>query len=495
MNVIKKICFLSLIFFIFHSYSVITFQQKVTIENSLEADNIIVSASKLAGNLFFTPVLLTIGNDIQQTNFYIYGLQNNDTGSYLVLDEYDMLGVFTQSRKNNVYGADVYPEIRTNIINSNNEAHALSINGNNGSTQIGTLPHNDINIIGKTIFITGKVGSSSLTGITIKPATVFNSDLSINGALRLQNDSLIINGNLYIKSLLGKNVGFTVDIFKFSSPSYVADINVIPTDNMTIQSLFLSDCPSFDNGIPHIVFGMDGFKVIGVASLPSLRAEKISNKNTDLAIVVNDTFFIKNNLSIGKSITFKKANTSLVIDGSGIITFPNEIVFKGDPYMSININDMIINSLINVDTLILDNVDQPFILNPDVVVSESMIFKNNLTKTAGTKLVVNNDPQKGWGRLMKSAGSSKNYKENIENFVLSKELFLDLVEPCFVEEKGEKIFFINPDKLEKTFLENIFQNNENEIVFNNKELLALFLTQFFTLHDEINLLNEYFSVF
>ena len=62
---------------------------------------------------------------------------------------------------------------------------------------------------------------------------------------------------------------------------------------------------------------------------------------------------------------------------------------------------------------------------------------------------------------MKPGGSSRDYKENIENFIFSKELFLDIVEPCVCEEDGKKIFFINPDKLEGTFLENIFQKTED----------------------------------
>lgn len=487
----KKFYFLIIIFLIFNAYHVATFEKGITIENIFESNNIVVKTSLLNGNIFFTPSLFTIGNDIQETNFYIFGLQNNNTGSYLVLNEEGQLGIFSQAVKKSLYDKDIYDNIETNIINSNNKNCTLKINSYTKNTQVGTVQSNNINIIGKTILITGSIGSNSSPYITIKSKMILNSDLSIGGSLILIGDKLIIKGNLTFNSVLPKNVFFTLNNLDFSSVSSFKNITIIPTEDVTVGSLILKNCPAFSDEFPSIFLGVNELKkILPVSTVPVISTREIVNRDKNLNIIVNNTFFIKNDLVIGKNIAFKSGITN----GSGEISFVKEVTFNGNSNSSISANNIIVNSLIKVDSLILDNGEDPFILNPNVSVSEVMIFKNVLPNAAGTKLVVNTDQRYGYGRLMKPGGSSKDYKENIENFIFPKELFLDIVELCVCEEDGKKIFFINPDKLEGTFLENIFQKTEHEIVFNNKELLAVFLTQFFNIYDEITFLDKDFSV-
>jgi hypothetical protein len=94
---------------------------------------------------------------------------------------------------------------------------------------------------------------------------------------------------------------------------------------------------------------------------------------------------------------------------------------------------------------------------------------------------------------MKPAGSSKRYKENIEDFTMSKKDFLDMITVFMAKEEEKNIFFINHEKLKGTFLENVFQESEGQIVFNNKELLALLLTQIPHLFQEIDSLEDTIS--
>jgi hypothetical protein len=488
----KKSYFLIIIFLIFNAYHVATFEKKITIQNIFKSNNITANTALLSGNIFFTPSLFTIGNDIQETNVYIFGLQNNNIDYYLVLNEEDQVGIFSQAVKKGLYDTDTYDNIKTNIINSNNENYTLKINSYTKNTQVGTVQSNNINIIGKTILITGSIGSNSSPYVTIKSKIILNSDLSINGSLILKGDKVIIQDGLTLYSLIAKNISFLVDNLDFSSASSFQNITIVPTEDVMMKSLILKNCPVFSDGFPSIFFGVNELqKILPMSTVPVMSAQEIVNRDKNLNIIVNNTFFIKNNLAIGKNITFKLVNGTM--NGAGEITFAKEVTFNGNSNSSISVNNIIVNSLIQVDTLMLDNGSDPFILNPDVTVSEVMIFKNVLPNAAGTKLVVNTDQRYGYGRLMKPGGSSKDYKENIENFIFPKELFLDIVEPCVFKEDGKKIFFINPDKLERTFLENIVQKTEHEIVFNNKELLAIFLTQVFNIYDEITLLERDFS--
>ena len=204
----KKSYFLMIIFLIFNAYHVATFEKKITIQNIFESNNILVNASSLSGNIFFTPSLFTIGNDTQETNFYIFGLENNNTGFYLVLNEQNQVGIFSQALKKDFYSSHVYENIRTNIINSNNEGYTLKINSYAKNTQIGTVKNNDINIIGKTIFITGGIGLIDSPYVTIKSKMILNSDLSINGGLIVSGEKLIIKNGLTIDSVIPKNVFF-----------------------------------------------------------------------------------------------------------------------------------------------------------------------------------------------------------------------------------------------------------------------------------------------
>lgn len=490
----KKSYFLMIIFLIFNAYNVATFEKKITIQNIFESNNILVNASSLSGNIFFTPSLFTIGNDTQETNFYIFGLENSNTGFYLVLNEQNQVGIFSQALKKDFYSSDVYKNIRTNIINSNNESYTLKINSYAKNTQIGTVKNNDINIIGKTIFITGGIGLIDSPYVTIKSKMILNSDLSINGGLIVSGEKLIIKNGLTIDSVIPKNVFFIVDNVDFSSASSFKNITIAPTEDVIVGTLILKNCPVFRDGFPSIFLAVNELqKIVPINTLPIISTQEIINRDTNLNIIVNNAFFVKNDLLIAKNITFKFVDYLGAMNGPGEITFAKEVTFNGNNNSSISVNNMIVNSLIQVDTLILDNDVDWFVLNPDVSVSEVMIFKNVLPNGGGTKLVVNTDQRYGYGRLMKPGGSSKDYKENIEDFIFPKELFLDIVEPCVSEEDGKKIFFINPDKLKGTFLENIFQKTEHEIVFNNKELLAIFLTQVFNIYDEIILLEKDFS--
>lgn len=487
----KKSYFLIIIFLMLNAYHVVTFEKKITIQNIFESKNITANTSVLSGNVFFTPSLFTIGNDIQETNFYIFGLKNNNIDSYLVLNEEGQVGIFSQPVKKGFYDTNIYDNIQTNIINSNNKNYTLKINPYTKNTQIGTVQSNNVNIIGKTIFITGSINSNGSPCLGIKSKMILNSDLSISGSLILIGDKLIIKDNLTLDSLIAKNVFFMVDNLDFSSESLFQRIAIIPTEDITIESLIFKNCPIFSDGFPLTFLGVNELKkILPISTVPVITTKEIVNRDKNLNIIVNNTFFIKNDLAIGKNIAFKSG----IMNGTGEIRFAEGVTFNGNSNSSISANNIIVNSLIQVDSLILDNGEDPFILNPDVSVSEVMIFKNVLPNAAGTKLVVNADQRYGYGRLMKPGGSSKDYKENIEDFIFPKELFLDIVELCVCEEDGKKIFFINPDKLEGTFLENIFQKTEHEIVFNNKELLAIFLTQFFNIYDEITLLDKDFSV-
>ena len=185
---------------------ILTVEKKITIQNIFESNNILVNASSLSGNIFFAPSLFTIGNDTQETNFYIFALENNNTGFYLVLNEKNQVGIFSQALKKDFYSSYVYENIRTNIINSNNEGYTLKINSYAKNTQIGTVKNNDINIIGKTIFITGSIGLIDLPYVTIKSKIILNLDLSINGGLIVSGEKLIIKNGLTIDSVIPKNV-------------------------------------------------------------------------------------------------------------------------------------------------------------------------------------------------------------------------------------------------------------------------------------------------
>ena len=143
-----------------------------------------------------------------------------------------------------------------------------------------------------------------------------------------------------------------------------------------MRTLILKNCPVFRDGFPSIFLAVNELqKIVPINTLPLISTQEIINRDTNLNIIVNNAFFVKNDLLIGKNITFKFVDYLGAMNGPGEITFAKEVTFNVNNNSSISVNNMIVNSLIQVDTLILDNDEDPFVLNPNVSVSEVMFLK------------------------------------------------------------------------------------------------------------------------
>jgi hypothetical protein len=494
MTFFKKYIFFGNLFFYVHMLHSVTFEKLVTVENVFHVADLFADTGVINGTIFISPTILTLGNESQETMWYCYGLKNKDTGSYLVLDQDNKLSIFF---KESVFrNADSYPQIGTDLINSNNADHSLSICADSGDLSFGSVYEKDINFIGKKLSINGSIKTQNTEGIFCDAKISCLGGLTIHGNLFLNTQNFTVTDHIDINTFYIDNPTFNGENVVFGAPVSFSQINVNAADYLTAKRLFFDGPLSSVSSIPSLLLIVDQANKINIVSAsPNIFVGLVSNNGNDLSIQANTVFNISNNLFIKKNLMFQSNQSKISCAGDGSLTFTESVSFQSlneSQDDMIGISTLYANGPIKVEDLIIDAQGDLLVINPDIYVNGSVIFKN-LDVGQGVALVVNTDPRYGYGRLMKPAGSSKRYKENIEDFTMSKKDFLDMITVFMAKEEEKNIFFINHEKLKGTFLENVFQESEGQIVFNNKELLALLLTQIPHLFQEIDSLEDTIS--
>ena len=482
-----KFFFTSLVFFFLQqnfSESVI-FQKNISVENIIYTDSLSVGGLlTLDGTVVLAPQTLEIGNTTQPSSVYLYGLENKNTNCYLGLDVNNKLCIYSDQvfREKEVD----YSTIFTNVLNSYT-AEALKINVKNGETEIGSDQKNTLTVLGRTIFLIGEI-NSEMSPLIFNTKLCTPGNVTVGGIFSI--DNLKKENILEMIEFSAGNSFLTNDSvdFKVSSSMTIKNSNsfsdmiikigISPEQKIRISSLKMNNIPTMHNKLPELLLSINDENMLVMRPLPPLFSFSLKSFNQDLfiesAIVrINDTCIVNGILDLSSA-------SDLNIIGSSInFEKTNNLVFEGDGSISCQVADFDASS--QIETLIFDNFNS-IKINPDLDVQSSgnFIIKCPLEVVSSyfSKVVVNADPALGYGRLMAPAGSAAAFKENIRDLEISKEFFIEHVRPVCVEDKNNTLFFIDTEKLKDTFLENIFQETVNKnIVFNNKELLALLLTQ------------------
>lgn len=484
----------------------------VTVENSLNVDNIeTINTVNLNNNVNIETNYFSIGNNTNITVIYIYGLPVTNTNNFLMIDENNYLYINSSPLIKSFSSTATFDTIYTNFISSLTDGADLLIGQTNGTNIIiGTNNASNILLNGNTLFLNANTILSNNQSINIASNISSQNNITVNTFSIDNNTNNNITGNKFIST---NNYFNTISLDSRTSDQ----ISTITLNNTTENTkigvfnlqaaeeirlfgkIFMSGLSlgSFETNQNLQLLLLNESNQLVKTNLFSQEntISSIDSLNRDLIININDSCLIygtgsgnRNWLDIfGQNIFFDKLTIQVSQDPMSFFfrsyNSDNTITFNKN--LTFDTFDLFLNTIAAKTTNFANNI----VFNGVFETGGYNTFNcNNIN--SGQKIVA--DRNNNW-LIGIEPGSSKEFKEYIEDFTLSKEDFLAFVEPVYFETEDQEnnntiICTLCPLKIKQHALcaLSTIQNKNQEITgYEEQGLIAIILSQLKTITKEL----------